>query len=125
VSTPRPWREKFRDAFLGIRLAIRSERSFAVHLPMSVAVVVLAIALRVNLVEACILGLCVTLVLAAEMFNTALERLARIIDREQNADLAVALDIASGAVLTASIGAALIGGAIFLSRLGLLLGWWN
>jgi diacylglycerol kinase len=125
VSTPRPWREKFRDAFRGIWLAIRSERSFAVHLLMTVAVVVLAIALRVSLIEACILGLCVVLVLAAEMFNTALERLARAINRKENADLAVALDIASGAVLTASIGAAIIGGAIVLSRLGLLLGWWT
>ena len=121
----RTWRNKFRDAFLGIWLAVWSERSFAVHLPMALAVAVLAGIVRVNLMEACLLGLCVTLVLAAEMFNTALERLARAIDREENADLAVALDIASGAVLTASIGAAIVGGAIFLSRLGPLLGWWS
>jgi diacylglycerol kinase len=122
---PRPWREKFRDAFLGIWFAVRSERSFVVHLPMAAVVLVAGIALQVSLVEGCLLGLCVTMVLAAEAFNTALERLARAIDREENADLAVALDIASGAVLIASIGAALIGGAIFLSRLGPLLGWWS
>jgi diacylglycerol kinase len=122
---PRPWRDKFRDAFRGLWLAIRLERSFAVHLPMAAAVLIAGIALRVSLSEACILAVCVTLVLAAEMFNTAIERLARAIDHEYNADLAAALDIASGAVLTTAIGAALIGGAIFLSRLGLLLGWWS
>jgi diacylglycerol kinase len=113
----RSWPEKFRDAFLGLWLAIRSERSFAIHLPMALLVAVLAAILRVNLPEACLLGLCVTLVLAAEMFNTALERMARAIDRQENADIAAALDIASGAVLVASIGAACVGTVIFLSRL--------
>ena len=122
---PRSWPDKFRDAFRGLWLAIRSERSFAVHLPMALLVAIFAMILRVSLAEACLLGLCVTLVLTAEIFNTALERLARAIDRQQNADIAAALDMASGAVLTASLGAAAIGSAIFLSRLGPLLGWWK
>jgi diacylglycerol kinase len=121
----RTWRHKFRDAFVGLWLAVRSERSFAVHLPMAVAVSILAGIVRVSLVEAGLLGLCVTFVLAAEMFNTALERLARAIDRKENADIAAALDMASGAVLTASFGAAFVGGAIFVNRLGPALGLWN
>ena len=114
---PRTWRHKFRDAFLGIWLAIRSERSFLVHLPAAVLVSIFSALLHVSLVEAGLLGLCVTIVLTAEMFNTALERLARAIDGKENAHLAAALNIASGAVLTASIGAALVGLVIFASRL--------
>ena len=121
----RTWRRKFQDAFRGLWLAVRSERSFAIHLPMAIGVGIFAAILRVSLVEACLLGLCVTVVLAAETFNTALERLAQAIDREENADIAVALDIASGAVLTASIGAALIGNAVFLHRVSQALGWMN
>jgi diacylglycerol kinase len=121
---PRPWRDKFRDAFRGLALAIRSERSFLVHLPMAAAVLVVGIILRVNLVEACILGLCVTVVLAAETFNTALEQLAKEITRERNPGIAAALDMASGAVLITAIGAAAVGAAIFLNRLGALLHWW-
>lgn len=121
----RSWSDKFRDAFRGLWLAIRSERSFAVHLPMALLVAIFAAILRVSLAEACLLGLCVTLVMTAEIFNTALERLAHAIDRQQNADIAAALDMASGAVLAASVGAAAIGSAIFLSRLGPLLGWWK
>ena len=122
---PRTWRHKFRDAFRGLWLAVRSERSFIVHLPTAVAVGIFAAILRVSLIEACLLGLCVTVVLAAETFNTALERLAQAIDRKENADIAAALDIASGAVLTASIGAALIGSAVFLHRASHALGWMN
>ena len=122
---PGSWPDKFRTAWRGMCLAIRSERSFAVHLPVTVAVALGGVALRVNLVESCILGLCVALVLSAEIFNTSIEFLAREVSRDQRPGIAAALDIASGAVLLASLGAAGVGSAIFLSRLGMLLGWWK
>jgi diacylglycerol kinase len=121
----RTWPAKFRDAFRGLWLAISSERSFAVHLPMAIAVIVAAFAVRVSLTEGCILALCITLVLAAELFNTALEQLAREVDRGRNAGIAAALDIASGAVLTTAMGSAIVGGAILTYRLGILAGWWE
>lgn len=120
----RSWLAKFRDAFRGIALAVRGERSFAVHLPMATAVVIAAAILRVSLIEWGLLGLCITVVLAAEMLNTALERLARRILDKPNPDIGAALDIASGAVLVTAIGSAAVGGAIFLNRLGWLLNWW-
>jgi diacylglycerol kinase len=122
---PRRWSEKFRDAFRGVWLAARNERSFAVHLPMAAAVLIAGTALRVSLVEACLLGLCVTTVLAAETFNTALERLAKEIDCQLNPAIAAALDMASGAVLLSALGSAAVGSAVFLYRLGLMLGWWS
>jgi diacylglycerol kinase (ATP) len=121
----RSWPAKFRTAFRGLWLAVRSERSFAVHLPMAAAVVAAGIVLRVNLVEWCLLGLCITLVLAAEAFNTALERLAKATRPDHDPQIGAALDMASGAVLTCAIGASLIGGAVFVYRLGLLLEWWQ
>jgi diacylglycerol kinase len=121
----RSWPAKFRDAFRGLWLAVRTERSFAVHLPMAAAVVIAAGVLRVSLVEWCILGLCITIVLAAETFNTAIERLARAKGAEQDPEIGAALDMASGAVLAAAIGAAIVGGAIFVYRLGLWLDWWS
>jgi diacylglycerol kinase len=120
----RTWRDKFRDAFRGLWRAIRSERSFAVHLPMALFVGIAGGLLRVELGEGCILAVCVTMVLGAEMFNTALERLARGVDRQYSPDLGAALDLASGAVLVTAVGAALVGGTILLNRLGLVLGWW-
>jgi diacylglycerol kinase len=122
---PRSWPAKFRDAFRGLWLALRVERSFAVHLPMAAAVLVAAIALRVSLIEACVLGLCVTVVMAAEIFNTALEFLSREVTREQNPRIGVALEMASAAVLVTAIGSAAIGGTIFVYRLGVNLAWWT
>jgi diacylglycerol kinase (ATP) len=121
----RSWLAKFRDAFRGLALAAGSERSFAVHLPMAAAVLATGVLLRVSLVEACLLALCVTSVLAAELFNTAVERLAKGTGRQPSADIAAALQIASGAVLVAALGAAVAGGTIFLYRLGVAGHWWN
>jgi diacylglycerol kinase len=57
------------------------------------------------------------LVLAAELFNSALEHLAKAITREHNEHLRIGLDISAGAVLIVSLGAASVGLVIFLPHL--------
>jgi diacylglycerol kinase len=59
------------------------------------------------------------------MFNTAIEQLAKAIHPEQSPLIGTSLDIAAGGVLITSLGAALVGFAIFGYRLGILLGWWT
>jgi diacylglycerol kinase len=122
---PRSWRDKFRSAFHGIWIAITNERSFAIHLPMAAAVVITAALLRVSMVEACLLALCIAIVLTAEIFNTSIEFLTREITRDQRPGIAAALDMASGAVLTLSLAAAGVGSLIFITRAALLFGWWK
>ena len=63
-------------------------------------------------------------VLTAEMFNSALESMAKAITHESNPHLGGALDIGSAAVLIAAITAAVVGSIVFLNRLGEILGWW-
>ncbi len=92
---------------------------------MAAAVAGAGVLLRVNFLEACVLCLCVGMVLAAEMFNTAIEFLSREITRDQRPGIAAALDMASGAVLMAALAAALVGSTIFLARLSPVLGWWK
>jgi diacylglycerol kinase len=113
----RPWAAKFRDAFRGIGQAVARERSFWVHVPMAAGVAAAGFVLHVNLLEACILGLCVTMVLALEALNTAIEYLAREVTSEDRPGIRAALDMASGAVLIGALGAAAIGVAIFVNRL--------
>ncbi len=101
--------QKFRSACIGIRLGVRGQSSFAVHFTAAALVVLAAVGLQVDWVRWCILLVCITAVLTAEMFNSALEHLGRAVDRAENPHIAVALDIGSAAVLTASVGAALVG----------------
>ena len=123
-KTNRGWIRKFADAFRGVALGVRGQTSFYVHFFMAAAVIAVAAIVRVTMIEWCLLALCITLVLTAEMFNSALENLARAVDREHNPDLGAALDIASAAVLVASFGAVVVGLMILGMRIGAMLDWW-
>ena len=123
-SPDRSWARKFRDAFRGMRAGIRGQSSFRAHFFAAGAVAVAAAALGASLTEWCLLLLCVTMVLAAEMFNSALELMAKAITGKSDSHLGNSLDIGSAAVLLASMGAAIVGTAVLVRRLGILLGWW-
>jgi diacylglycerol kinase len=120
----RTWNEKFRDSFRGLKAGIRSQSSFFVHFFFATVVLVAAAVLKIHREEWCILLLCITIVLTAEMFNSALESMARAITGKSNPHLGNALDIASAAVLVASIGASVVGSLVFIYRLGTLLNGW-
>jgi len=112
----RTWYQKFRCAFRGLRLGVRGQTSFLVHFVMAGAVLVAAALLQLDRTQWCVLVLCITVVLMAEMFNSALEQLARAVDRSENRYLGSALDIGSAAVLMAAMGATVVGSLVFLSR---------
>lgn len=112
----RTWYQKFRCAFRGLRLGVRGQTSFLVHFVTAGVVLFAAALLQADRTESCVLLLCITVVLVAEMFNSALEHLARAVDRSENRHLGSALDIGSAAVLTAAIGASVVGSIILVSR---------
>ena len=93
----RSWLQKFAAALRGIIVGIRGQSSFVVHFIIAALVVVAGVVLTVDRYEWCLLALSITLVLAAEMFNSALESLAKAIDVEHNLHLADGLDVGSAA----------------------------
>lgn len=116
------WLRKFSNAFRGIRVGLRSQNSFWFQLPCAILVTVLAIWLRVSWAEGAILGLCIVVVLAVEFLNTAIEFLSREVTTRESDLVRDSLDTAAGAVLVASLGAAVIGVMILLPK---LLEWWT
>ncbi len=118
----RSWPEKFQDAFRGARVGMRGQKSFYVHFFFTTAVVIAGFLFQVDRAEWCLLILCITGVLTAEMFNSALEWLARCLPEGGHPQLGAALDIGSAAVLIASIGSVLIGFLVFTPHLVKLLG---
>ncbi|MEO1972550.1 MAG: diacylglycerol kinase [Pirellulaceae bacterium] len=108
----RRWSAKFADSLRGFRFAIE-ERSFRVHLTVSVIVVGVGVVVRPSVIEWMFLLSVVGLVLVTEIVNTALERMARAIAVEQHPLVGQSLDLASAAVLTASALAVVVGAAIF------------
>jgi diacylglycerol kinase len=117
----RPWRDKFRDAFRGLKLGIRGHSSFSVHFFFAALVVVAALVLRCTLIEWCLLLGCIGMVLTAELVNSAIETIFHGLDERTKPRVRGALDIAASAVLLASVFAVLIGSLVFLSSLATFL----
>ncbi len=65
--------------------------------------------------------LCIAFVITTELLNTTIEKLADIIEPNQNKQIGLVKDMAAGAVLFAAIGAAVIGFIVFIPKIVALL----
>ena len=109
MSRRQSWQKKFAVAIAGLLWSLRHQNSFWIHVPVAIAVIALAIGLRVELWRISAVVLATTLVLGAELLNTSFELLVRKLHPEQDDQIGLALDIASAAVLVTAIGAVIIG----------------
>jgi diacylglycerol kinase len=103
------WACRFGYALRGVGLAVTSESNFWVYAVFLAATVAAGAWLQISAERWCLVALSSAMVIIAEMFNTAIEHLAKAITRERRPELRDALDVASGAVLLAAIGAAIVG----------------
>jgi diacylglycerol kinase len=111
---PRPestlsWPKKFSVAFRGLLWAIRSQSSFWVHIPIAIAVLIVAGIVHVELWRWVTLVLTITIVFTAELLNSAIEQIIRVLHPEYDERIGRALDISAAGVLAAAIGAIVIG----------------
>ena len=93
----------FYYAFCGIWECIRSERNFRIHLTAAVAVLVTGALAGFDGSEFAALCSTISLVLFAEMANTAIERVVDIRTPTYHAYAKAAKDLAAGAVLICAI----------------------
>ncbi len=109
--------ESFRFAATGMVQALGSERNMRIHIVVAILAVLLSHALGLGRVETAIVVLATMIVIVAEMINTALEHLVDLVTAEYHPLAAKVKNIAAGAVLTAAVGAAVVGIMIFGPRL--------
>ena len=76
------WRDKFREAFRGVKLGVRGHSSFCVHFFFAALALAAALALGCDLVEWCLIVCCIGLVMTAELFNSAIETLFHGLDAD-------------------------------------------
>jgi undecaprenol kinase len=96
-------RLKFAGA--GLAHAVRAERSLRTQLAALVLVVGVLAYLRPPALWWGLASLCAALVLAAELFNTAIEHLADHLHPELHPQIRIVKDCAAAAVLCAALGA--------------------
>ncbi len=106
----------FGHAWHGIVIAARGG-NFRLQLFAGAVVVALLLAYAVTGVELAVVVVCVAMVLAAEIANTAIERLCDLVDElhglGRDPRIGAIKDLAAGAVLVTSLGAAGAGLVVF------------
>ncbi len=107
----------FSYAFKGIISLFRGENNAKIHLIAGILAVAAAFYLELSLTEWCILIIQIALVIAAEAFNTAIEKLCDMISPEKHPVIGTVKDIAAGAVLITAIAAVISGLLLFLPKI--------
>ena len=101
----------------GILEMLKSQHNAWVHLVATLAVIAMGLMLGVSTAEWCFLILVMMAVWVAEALNTAFEFLCDVASPEFHPLVKKSKDVAAGAVLLSAVGAAAVGGIIFLPYL--------
>ncbi len=107
----------FTFAGQGIWHALCTQVNMRVHLGAAAAAIVAGVVLRISAVDWACVTLAIGMVIAAEIFNTAIEALADLQAQGFHPLAKIAKDAAAGAVLVASIAALGVAIAVFVPRL--------
>ncbi len=107
----------FKYAFEGIVTSFKTERNMKIHVLATVLVILLGVILKINKTEWILCTFAITIVISAELFNTALETIVDMITKEKNVKAKIAKDVSAGAVLVTAIGATVVGTIIFIPKI--------
>ena len=107
--------KSFSYAIQGILTAM-SEQNFRFHLLSAVIVVIAGFLTGLSIAEWMIIVLVITLVIGAEMFNTAIERVVNLASPDYHPLAKQAKDVAAGSVLVFTVCSVIIGILIFLPK---------
>ena len=110
----------FKYAIEGFISSFKTERNMKIHILAMIIVVLLGIYLKLSIVEWCVITIIISLVIASELFNTAIETIVDMVSPEKNPKAKLAKDISAAAVLALAIGAMVIGIIIFMPKLTIL-----
>ncbi|CAM2830910.1 diacylglycerol kinase family protein [Paenibacillus sediminis] len=119
------WISTFGHAFEGIWYSMKTQRNLRVHLIMAVLVIGAAAFFHISWGEWLVLLLTISVVIAAELMNTAVESAMDLISPNPHPLAKIAKDTAAGAVLVTAIFAVLIGIIIFYKPVFIWFGWMN
>lgn len=120
VSMDQQWRksknlgDSFGHAWKGVIGMVGRERNLRIILLAFIAAVGLGIFLGISWLEFALIVFVSAAIIAAEMFNAALESLEDIVSPEYRESVKRSKDLAAGAVLVLSLAAVAIGLLIFL-----------
>lgn len=107
----------FRFAFGGIKTMIKNEHNSRVHFVALVAVIIVGIVLKIELLEWVAISIVSGVVILTELLNSAIEKLADFVEPAWNEKIGTIKDYCAGAVLISALIAVIVGGLIFIPKI--------
>jgi len=105
--------KSFGYAGKGLLYAFRTQHNLWIHLVLALIAIGMGFWLKISSAEWCFVVFAIGFVLAAELFNTAIEWLVDLVSPEWNEKAGKIKDVAAGAVLVSALDALLIGLIVF------------
>ncbi len=109
--------ESFNYAITGIVDTVRTQRNMKIHLFAALSVLLACFVIDISKMEFLILAITITLVLVAEIINTAIEATIDMSTNHYHPLAKIAKNAAAGAVLVTAINALLVGYIIFWDKI--------
>ena len=113
--------QSFGYAFKGVAYAAVTQLNFRIHMFATVLAVLFGFYLHIAANEWLWIGVCITLVLVTEIFNTMIETLTDIISPGYNEKAGRVKDMSAGAVVIAALFALITAVIIYVPKLLLVI----
>lgn len=116
--------DSFNNAIDGIIYTVRTQRNMKIHMVLTLLVLIACLCFDVSKNEFLILAVTITMVIGAELLNTAIEAVVDMNTKHYHPLAKIAKNVAAGAVLLTAINSVVVGYIIFwdkLSNLSLIL----
>lgn len=113
--------KSFTYAWQGILYCLKTQLNFRIHLLALALVTAAGFIFTISKQEWLAVIICCSVVIAAEMINTATEKFCDMYTTEKNESIKIIKDVSAGAVLVCAIGSAVTGCIIFVPKIFVLL----
>lgn len=116
--------DSFNNAIDGIIYTVRTQRNMKIHMVLTLLVLIACLCFDVSKNEFLILAVTITMVIGAELLNTAIEAVVDMNTKHYHPLAKISKNVAAGAVLLTAINSVVVGYIIFwdkLSNLSLIL----
>lgn len=107
----------FKYAIEGIFSSFKTEMNMRIHISVMILVIILGFILKIKITEWIICIILFSLVIAGELFNTAIETVVDIVMPYKDERAKLAKDISAGAVLILAIASFIVGLIIFIPKI--------
>ena len=110
----------FKNAYNGLVWSLKTQPNYRIHLFLSLTSIIFGFYLKISYFEFLLIIFLITVGLAIETINTAIEEATDTIDTKIREDIKIAKDVSAAAMLIYAIGATVIALMIFVPKIFLV-----